>query len=232
MFEIWAVTNRLLCSDKNAFLYQVEKIASSGVKALILREKDLPENEYEELAISVAALCEKNNVRFIVHTFLETARRLNTPLHLPWNVFYELQKNNIHTDFGVSVHSTSEAVTAAGGAVAATASETAAALETAVAATRASWLLGGHIFQTKCKEGLEGRGPQMLSDVCKVSKAPVYGIGGIDSSNIELIVKSGAQGACLMSSLMLSPDPEALVNELLAKIKPNQHYGQTLNKSC
>jgi thiamine-phosphate pyrophosphorylase len=42
----------------------------------------------------------------------------------------------------------------------------------------------------------------------------VYGIGGITGNNIAAVAKTGAAGACLMSSLMQSPDPAALVKSL------------------
>ena len=45
--EIISVTNRLICKD---FLGQVEKIAKSEPKFIILREKDLPEEVFLSLA--------------------------------------------------------------------------------------------------------------------------------------------------------------------------------------
>ena len=184
----------------------MEKIAASGIRCVVLREKDLSSNEYDELAISVSALCQKHNVRFIAHTFCETALKLDVPVHLPCDVFknfsQEHEKNrDIQSDisqrtFGVSVHSPEQA--------------------SAAEKAGASWLIGGHVFETKSKEGLEGRGPGFLSAVCKVSKVPVYAIGGINRKNIGLIAKSGIAGVCLMSSLMQSPDPQMLVEELLA----------------
>ena len=43
-----AVTNRRLCD--RPFTEQLERVCSHHPRALILREKDLPENEYELLA--------------------------------------------------------------------------------------------------------------------------------------------------------------------------------------
>ena len=53
--NIIAVTNRKLC--ERHFLEQVERICQMHPKALILREKDLSEKEYEELAKKVMAIC-------------------------------------------------------------------------------------------------------------------------------------------------------------------------------
>ena len=49
MSDLICITNRKLCS--NNFLDQIEMIASAHPKAIVLREKDLSEKEYEQLAI-------------------------------------------------------------------------------------------------------------------------------------------------------------------------------------
>ena len=43
---------------------------------------------------------------------------------------------------------------------------------------------------------------------------PIFAIGGITGDNIADVRNAGAAGACLMSSLMLCPDPERLIKEL------------------
>jgi thiamine-phosphate diphosphorylase len=197
MFEFYAITNHRLCPQENAsFLAQIKKIAASGVKAVVLREKDLSLKDYLDLARNVLELCAARKVKFIVHGLPQAALDLRCPyLHLPWTVFMENCQGlkNIFS-FGVSVHNMEEANLAI--------------------AHGASWLFGGHIYTTKSKDGLEGRGPEFLAELCKLSSVPVYGIGGINEHNISAIVKTGAAGACLMSSLMQSPDPSELISVL------------------
>ena len=95
---------------------------------------------------------------------------------------------------GVSIHHADEAVRAAD--------------------LGADYLLAGHIFATSCKQGLPGRGLDFLSAVCAATSLPVYAIGGITPANIGQIKKTGAAGACLMSSLMTCPEPAVLVQKL------------------
>jgi len=200
MFEFFAITNRRLCPQGNtSFLAQIEKIAASEVKAVVLREKDLSLKDYLNLARNVLELCTSRKVKFIVHGLPQAALELGCPyLHLPWTVFKENYIGSKSTlSFGVSVHNTEEAKLAI--------------------AHGASWLFGGHIYATKSKDGLEGRGPEFLAELCKLSSVPVYGIGGINERNISAIVKTGAAGACLMSSLMQSPDPSELISVLTNK---------------
>lgn len=77
-----------------------------------------------------------------------------------------------------------------------------------------NYIILGHIFSTQCKEGLEPRGLEFLRTVCLSTELPVYAIGGIDASNIELVRGAGAKAACLMSSLMLCEDVGTYFNEL------------------
>ena len=53
--NVVAVTNRSLC--ERPFLEQIERVCACHPKALILREKDLPEEEYFLLAKDVLGIC-------------------------------------------------------------------------------------------------------------------------------------------------------------------------------
>ena len=214
MFEIIAVTNRGFCpGGTSEFLGQIKKIAASGVSAVILREKDLSADEYRSLAKKVSAICAENNVRFIAHNYAYVSAHAGAAVrtgaamfHLPWSAFSEtffpqtpewVRTENLR--FGVSVHSAEEARLAV--------------------EHGASWLIGGHLFATQSKTGLDARGLDFLSEICRDSPVPVFGIGGINGENISDVAKTGAAGACLMSSLMQSPDPAALVEGLLRRVE-------------
>ena len=95
--DLIAVTNRHLCS--RPFTEQITRVCKLHPKALILREKDLPEEEYFSLARQVKEICEQFKVPFI--------------LHLPLPLLLENPK--VVSDFhavGTSIHSVSEAVEA------------------------------------------------------------------------------------------------------------------------
>ena len=88
------VTDRKI--SRAPFLQQIETICALCPKALILREKDLTEAEYTQLAQKVQAVCRTCGVKFIVHTF--------------WRVGLALGADGAHAGrFGVSVHSAEEA---------------------------------------------------------------------------------------------------------------------------
>lgn len=182
--EVICVTNRQLC--KADFLTRIEQIASKQKVSIILREKDLAEQDYEELAKKVMGICRKNNVSCILHSFVDVAIRLNADaIHLPLHILKEMtveQKSNFRI-LGASCHSVEDAKEA----------------ET----LGCTYITAGHVFETDCKKGLQGRGLPFLQSVCKSVDIPVYAIGGINESNISDVRNAGAKGACIMSGFMV-----------------------------
>lgn len=183
-----AVTNRRLCEDD--FLTRIWYLASTDIEGIILREKDLPEGEYEALAREVLAICRRQDKCCILHSYPAVARRLGCKkIHLPLPLLLasrEKQEDLAYFDcIGSSVHSVEEAV--------------------AVWKAGASYLTAGHIFDTDCKKGLPGRGLPFLSAVCKSVSLPVYAIGGITPENMPEIRAAGAAGGCMMSLAMRMP---------------------------
>ena len=60
MFNIICVTNRSLCKDN--FFNRIDTIARTSATSIILREKDLQEHEYYELAKEGASPSENHKV--------------------------------------------------------------------------------------------------------------------------------------------------------------------------
>ena len=105
--DLIAVTNRHLCS--RPFTEQITRVCKLHPKALILREKDLPEEEYFSLARQVKEICEQFKVPFIPHFYPAVARELGCDrLHLPLPLLLENPKvvSDFHT-VGTSIHSVS-----------------------------------------------------------------------------------------------------------------------------
>ena len=196
MCEVLCVTNRLLCGED--FLGRVEKLARAKPKGIILREKDLTESEYNTLAAAVLKICERYGTPCILHSFADTAAELGvTNLHLPLHILRELSpsKRNGFTTLGASCHSAEEAREAQ--------------------SLGCTYITAGHIFDTDCKKGTPGRGLEFLKQVCKSVSLPVYAIGGISEENAEQVIRAGARGVCVMSSVMTCGDPK----EYLEKFK-------------
>ena len=80
--NVIAVTNRSLC--QRPFAEQIERVCSLHPKAVILREKNLPEEEYSRLAEQILEICKRYQVPCILHTYVNVAEKLHHPyIHLP-----------------------------------------------------------------------------------------------------------------------------------------------------
>ena len=89
MSDILCVTNRKLC--KKNFLVRIEEIARTSPKGIILREKDLPEEEYKKLAVDVMNICRRYGVPCILHSFVRTALELEAgAIHVPFPVLISM----------------------------------------------------------------------------------------------------------------------------------------------
>ena len=66
-FKIIAVSNRKLC--ERPFTEQIERVCQIKPEAIILREKDLSEEEYIILAERIMEICKQYQVTCILHTF-------------------------------------------------------------------------------------------------------------------------------------------------------------------
>lgn len=215
--NVIAVTNRSLCS--RPFPEQIERICNCHPKAIILREKDLPEEEYFLLAEKVLKICHQYQVPCILHTYINVAEKLEQPsVHLPLFLLKEYQnrqeklvykknkegqkeleqkiklKRKETQQIQKGVHIFSETGCSVH------------SVEEALEAQRlgATYLTAGHIYTTDCKKGLPPRGLDFLRSVCKAVSIPVYAIGGIHPGTKQLseVMNYGAAGGCIMSDMM------------------------------
>lgn len=191
MFRIICVTNRKLCAGD--FIARLAEISRAGADMIILREKDLNEAEYAELAERALAVCGE---RLVLHgaVALPLLRRLPR-IHLPLALLENNQALRREAKLlGVSVHSPEEAKRAE--------------------ALGADYATAGHVFATDCKRGVPGRGLDFLKETAASVRIPVYAIGGISAQNVAAVRGAGAAGACVMSGLMSCPDARAELEAL------------------
>ena len=180
------ITNRKLV--KGDYLEQIKKVVSLHPYALILREKDLTYNEYEELSLKVFEICNKEKVTCYIHTRYEIARKIACKnIHLSISSLID-NKDSIKEFENISVtcHSLGDVKKA---------------LENG-----ASQIILGTIFETECKKGLRGAGLGFVKEITAYCKSqgnvPVFAIGGISPDNIDQVKHAGARGGCMMSYMM------------------------------
>lgn len=193
--KIYVVTNRKLIKEDNNIYNVVEACAKRGADAVILREKDLDYNDLRKLAEGIKSVTEKYNTLLIINGNIDVAIDIEADgFHTGFNNFKNMIKNNILNSniksnktqkkflYGVSVHSVDEGIEAE--------------------KLQADYLIAGNVFETDCKPGLKGRGLEFIEDLSRNVNIPVIAIGGINRSNIEEILNSGAEGVAVMSYAM------------------------------
>ena len=106
MFKHIVVTNRKLCKEN--FLDRIESICKLHVGAILLREKDMSEAEYEKLYVKVSQICKQYEVPCIVHSFKKVALKYNNPyFHAPDHQIHGDEKDQFKYE-SASCHSLEE----------------------------------------------------------------------------------------------------------------------------
>lgn len=181
------ITNRSLVQGD--FLEQLKKVARLHPYAMILREKDLSDEEYEQLAEQVLAICEDEQVRLFVHSKTEIAKRIGCRgIHMTipgLQAFSDVELRELQECFAqisVSCHSLED-------------------MQFAVWCG-ATQIVLGTIFETECKKGLKGKGVAFVEEICRQCPVPVYAIGGMNEKRLPQVMAAGAAGGCMMSGFM------------------------------
>ena len=190
MFKIICVTDRKLCDED--FLTRIEKIASAKPDRIIFRDKNCNDEEYVKFALKILAISDTYHIPCSTYFHPEIFSDIHMTMPMLQHIC--LSDMNFQHFVGVSVHSVDEAVQAEQQGV--------------------DYVIAGHIFETSCKPDLAPRGLEFLKQVCKSVKIPVYAIGGINANNINQIVQTGADGACIMSGFMTCKNPVAYISQL------------------
>ena len=101
-FKLICVTNRKLCKGYekygfDAFYDRISEIVNMKQDirpaSIILREKDLSEEEYREVAKRLKTICDKAGVVFCAHNYALVAEELGTPAHFPLHVLEKLVRD-------------------------------------------------------------------------------------------------------------------------------------------
>lgn len=212
---IVGITNRGLCTD---FYEQIKKIAKSNLNFLIIREKDLNNQELLELSLKVKEGLKDTNIKIIINSNIDIAKRIDADgIQLSFKDFVDnndklYTKNRINSTkvvdnfkdagnkykvykmIGVSIHSYDEGLQAY--------------------KLGADYVIYGHVFQTECKKNLTPRGIDEIKALSLKINIPIIGLGGIDENNFKEVIDAGAKGIAIMSSLMRSQNPKILIESI------------------
>jgi thiamine-phosphate diphosphorylase len=85
----------------------------------------------------------------------------------------------------------------------------------------ASYVAVGSIFPTASKDVTRPASVDRLREVRAAVRLPIVAIGGIDRSNIALIIEAGADAAAVISAVCGSHDPRTAAATLASAFAPN-----------
>lgn len=211
-FELVWVTNRRLSED---FFADVRRVTQSGrADKILLRESDLPEHEYENLArktLEIIAEC-GSSVRLILHTYASVASKLGaSELHLPFAKFASMSgeratnlRDLVKFDGVCTDKDEAPGICASNLTQNLKIGVSVHSLEQALSAQElgADYVVAGHIFDTPSHALERGRGLKFLLEICENLSIKTYAIGGINFENLGKVKDAGAAGTYMMRGFL------------------------------
>ena len=189
--RLYLITDRTLLPE-DQFLTGIEAALRGGVRAIQLREKNLPENELRDLAQDVLQLTQKYNALLFINHRAELAHDLGADgVHLTESstAVKHVRKQYPDLLIGKSTHS----------------------MEGAMRAQHqgADFVTFSPVYDTPSKQQYgSSQGLEKLQQVCAGIDIPVLALGGIDLPRTSTVRKHGAFGVGLIRGIWNSPDIE------------------------
>ncbi|MDO4732814.1 MAG: thiamine phosphate synthase [Bacillota bacterium] len=195
---LYAVTDRAWVGKLSLYA-QVEAALQNGITCLQLREKELDAEHFLEEAKTLAALCRRYNVPFIVNDNVEIALACGADgVHVgqeDQEASAVRQKLGPDKILGVSVHSLEEARQAK--------------------AASADYLGLGAVFSTSTKLDVDILPRELIRQICTECGLPTVAIGGINAGNLLQLSGCGLDGVAVVSAIFAAADPGAATAALL-----------------
>jgi thiamine-phosphate pyrophosphorylase len=176
----------------------VEAALDGGIRAVMLREKDLPGKELFRMAERLRVLTRRFGARLLVNDRIDVALAAEADgAHLgtrsiPVAAARSLLGNSAL--LGCSTHGLEE-------------------LRKAVSCG-ADYVTFGPVYATPSKAAY---GPPVgigaMSRACRESPIPVFALGGVTPGRVGETLRSGAFGVALISGIVAAPDPRAAAGE-------------------
>jgi thiamine-phosphate pyrophosphorylase len=200
-FKLYLITDR---NRTRVPLIEAVRLAlEGGVRAVQLREKDLPIRELLARAQELRSLTGEFGAKLFINDRVDVAMAVDADgVHLGTRSMPASAVRKMIGErrlIGVSTHSLEEARSAA--------------------AQGADFITFGPIYETPAKIRY---GPPVgidaLTAVLRTVAVPVFALGGITGGNLKPVLKSGAHGVAMISAIMAAEDIRKAATQILASI--------------
>jgi len=171
---------------------------NGGVDIVQLREKELGRAEIERSAAVFRRLCDVYSALFIVNDDPDLARSCDADgVHVGQDdASVEAAREALGPDaiVGLSTHSAEQIADANQRAV--------------------DYISVGPIWETPTKAGRPAVGLELVAHAAEHATRPFFGIGGVDPSNAEQVVRAGGRRLCAVRAIRDAEDPAAAATAL------------------
>lgn len=197
-YSLYLVTDRRFLKDRT-LKSAVEDSIKGGVTIVQVREKDVTTREFYKVALEVKEITDKYNVPLIINDRIDIAQAIDAdgvhlgqddmPIKLARKI---LGKNKI---IGISVGNVDEAKEAE--------------------KDGADYVGIGAIFFTGSKKDIDTPiGTSGLKEVVESINIPSVAIGGVNKENLSEVIKTGTNGAAVISAILGKENIEQAAKEL------------------
>ena len=187
---------------KKTIIDDVKAAIKAGVKIIQYREKKKSTKEMIDEAEKIKELC-KDKAIFMINNRIDITLAVNADgVHLgnddmPYDYARRILGDKI---IGLTVHSLKEA--------------------TYAEKIGADYIGVSPIFETKTKlDAGPAAGLKLIEEVKKGVSIPLVAIGGINLSNIDDVIKAGANSAAVISAIITKDDVESECRKFIGRFK-------------
>jgi thiamine-phosphate pyrophosphorylase len=202
-FDLYLITD---CSQAKSgnLIETVEAALHGGVRAIQLREKNLSSHELYQLAREFRSLTSRFKAHLFINDRIDIALAVDADgVHLgESSIPTAAARDLLGKDklIGVSCHSLERAVTAE--------------------ASGGDFITFGPVFFTPSKACYgDPVGLVRLAETVAALTIPVFGLGGVTSSNIQQVLDSGAHGIALISAIIAAEQPQQAAEDVLSTLR-------------
>ena len=192
-FHLYLITNRHQVATGHSLTSAIESALQGGVKAVQLREKDLPDDQLLPLARKLRTLTRQYDALLLINDHVDIALAVEADgVHLGGrSLATDLVRRQVGSEMliGVSTHDREEIRTAF--------------------EQGADFVTFGPVYATPSKAAYGApQGLKALADACRNSPLPVFALGGITPERATEVLAAGAHGIPLISAIIAASSPK------------------------